>query len=553
MTTSPHHVDMDVIVPQATFALLASVKWLLVPTYRSTDFDVHRNWLAVTRNLPLSEWYFDDAGGTTVHTLDYPPAFAFFEGLLSNNGIAERLLESGWLDGRCLELLPDADNEPSDRCVRFQRATVILSDAVLFWGAYLAAVAVARSRGDGRGPLPTFLLIVTNPGLIMLDHVHFQYNGMLLGLLLMSIAFMVLGSMHPVEHNKMPTQRNQLWEILSAATFSLLLSMKHLYLTLLPLYFCYLLRRHCVTVKRNGNDTPVQFSWIKFLLLLGVSLLFFLGPFVPFLMQSDPLGQVRQILRRLFPFGRGLVHDYWAANVWALYLFGSKMASLVLRKAPIPASIIAVVERIVPFPEPQPSLVAVFLLVGVWPGGVHMAWKVGRWSLTKRIKPGRFFIHAIVFCSLSAFMLGYHVHEKAIMTAIIPLTLLATESRRTARLFTRLCTFGLFGLLPLLFRPDELMLKTTLFVTWMCGAIYFLERIHCYDRNERVAVVTKVDIFAFATLACVFIFMEVIHPIFFMPKGKLEFLPLMSTSVVCALGLLWCWVESFNQMRIAWK
>lgn len=146
-----------------------------------------------------------------------------------------------------------------------------------------------------------------------------------------------------------------------------------------------------------------------------------------------------------------------------------------------------------------------------------------------------------VFCSLSGFMLGYHVHEKAIMTAIIPLTLLATESPQNARLYIRICTFGLFGLLPLLFRPEELLCKVLLYVAWMSGTIYALEQIHG-------ALLTRVDQLTFATLACVLLFMEIIHPIFFMPSGRLEFLPLMATSVICAVGLTWCWVESYNQM-----
>ena len=95
-----------------------------------------------------------------------------------------------------------------------------------------------------------------------------------------------------------------------------------------------------------------------------------------------------------------LVHDYWAANVWALYLFVSKIASFIVRKSVVPASVQRLLEThaLIPFPEPAPSIVAMCLLMGLVPALVY-TWRAASHAVEMRYSgavAATFFVHAVV-------------------------------------------------------------------------------------------------------------------------------------------------------------
>lgn len=144
------------------------------------------------------------------------------------------------------------------------------------------------------------LSILLSPGLLVIDHIHFQYNGFLYGILILSIVW----------------ARKQSTLLYCGIAFAVLLCLKHIYLYLSLAYFVYLLRAYCLDPKsvfrpRFGNVVKLGLSVVT---VFGLAF----GPLASW-------GQLFQLIDRLFPFSRGLCHAYWAPNVWAMYSFTDRV------------------------------------------------------------------------------------------------------------------------------------------------------------------------------------------------------------------------------------
>lgn len=141
---------------------------------------MHRNWLAITYELPLCNWYFDT---TSIWTLDYPPFFAYFEWAMAQ--VAAKL-DPKITSVQNLEY--DAHS-----CIIFQRFSVIISDLLFCYGVYRICQALEKMNGTQMNKSQTFKVLFVmnyiNVGMFMIDNIHFQYNSMMYGLLLVSIAY----------------------------------------------------------------------------------------------------------------------------------------------------------------------------------------------------------------------------------------------------------------------------------------------------------------------------------------------------------------------------
>lgn len=510
------------------------LKILLIPDYFSTDFDVHRNWLAITHSLPLRRWYHEH---TSQWTLDYPPFFAYFEWFLS------QFVPSTVRKDGCLDIVEKGQfGWPT---IVFQRSTVIISEILLF--VVLQVFINTSSVKEKTQSFVTASSIVLSPGFLIVDHIHFQYNGFLFAILIASIVA--------------AKQKRYIW---CAFFYSVALCFKHIFLYLAPCYFVFLLKAYCLNFSdfkfKSYKDLIFIVRWkhlfeLGFIVITVFTLCF--GPFV---------NDMPQLMNRLFPFSRGLTHAYWAPNFWALYSFLDKIFTVIMLKLPyvhkfaskfispplIPATIEEIRQRIVQNNNGTKGLVQDVYFVILPQITPKLTFTLTGFYQILAVIPLMFdasykrFIGSLTLCGLASYLFGWHVHEKAIMLAIVPFSFLVVCDRRLLTSFMLLSASGYVSLFPLLYQNQDFLLKCLYTIVWCVIYFYALRKTTVLSSSveRRVFFLDRLSmIYIYLLLPLVFgvQFLDLMkwrYPLF----QKFEFLGLMSYSVYCSLGIMGSWI-----------
>jgi alpha-1,3-glucosyltransferase len=381
------------------------------------DFEAQRHWMEITYHLPIGDWYWYDL---QYWGLDYPPLTAYVSylcGVISHYVVGP---ESVALDtSRGIE-------DPVHKA--YMRTTVLVLDLLI----YGSAVWYSSFHRDRRS-LWAVLVALAQPAIILVDHGHFQYNTVALGLSISAFSYMVQADFGSC--------------IFGSFLFCLALNFKQMTLYYAPAVFFYLLGRCASQPKR----------FLLRFLLLGFTVLFTFGilwePFLkygPSHMATTPYERAEHILRRIFPFERGLFEGK-VANLWCA--LSTKPVNIRER---IDSELQPLIALGITFAMAMPSSYSLFCVGrNVRDSNTRNHWIKLLWGTTSS--------------ALSFFLASFQVHEKSILLALAPCTLLLWEDPAFVEWFSIVCVWSLWPLL----QVDRLHVAYVCTVTMFGSLIWF--------------------------------------------------------------------------------
>ncbi|KZV90277.1 glucosyltransferase [Exidia glandulosa HHB12029] len=353
------------------------------------DYEAQRHWMELTLNLPMSKWYTYDL---QYWGLDYPPLTAYVSWLCG--------LVGSWIDPSWFALDASRGIEtPSSKV--YMRATVLVLDALVYLPALFTFVRLWSGHRSQSSQHAALAMLLFQPALLLIDFGHFQYNSVMLGLVIHALNSFFLGR-----------------DLLGAVFFVGALCFKQMALYYSPAIFGYLLGRCFSLGWRDGSRLFVQ---------LGITTaLSFVIMFAPWLWPPSAL--LGGPITRIFPFSRGLFEDK-VANFWC-------------------ASDVVLKWRRLLAPSALMRLSTLFTAAGFAPSLVLLVRAGGGRGLA--LLP-----YALFCTSMSFFLFSFQVHEKSVLLPLMPLALAMAGDAGIAEWGTLVQNVAVFSMWPLLQRDGQ--------------------------------------------------------------------------------------------------
>ncbi|AET38542.1 dolichyl-P-Glc:Man(9)GlcNAc(2)-PP-dolichol alpha-1,3-glucosyltransferase Ecym_3027 [Eremothecium cymbalariae DBVPG len=374
------------------------------------DFEAQRHWMEITTCLPISRWYFYDL---EYWGLDYPPLTAYHSYILGRLG--------SFVNATWFKLNTSRGFESID-LKSFMRITVLLSELVCYIPAVMYFTRwIGRHRNQSPiGQYVACAAILFQPSLILIDHGHFQYNCVMLGLVVYTI-------------------NNLLDEFygFAAICFVLSLGFKQMALYYSPVIFAYLFSR---------SAYYPRFNFPRFAGIAIATLLTFGALYAPLCLFGD-FRNIIQSVYRVFPFSRGIFEDK-VANFWCVTNVIIKYRELYTQKQLQFYCLLTT--AIAQFPA--------FIIIFLYP--------------KKFLLP-----YALAACSMAFFLFSFQVHEKTILVPLLPITLLHISTNwDVLSMVAWINNVALFTLWPLLKKDGLLLQYAIMFLlsNWLLGNFSFV-------------------------------------------------------------------------------
>eukprot|EP00890_Picochlorum_soloecismus_P000076 jgi/Picsp_1/1069/NSC_04552-R1_alpha- -glucosyltransferase len=140
------------------------------------DYEAQRHWMEVTMNLKSREWYLNTSDNNLEYWgIDYPPLSAY-QSLASGHFLQ-------LFDEKAI-MLHSSRGYESPLSKLGMRLSVVVWDLLIYLPWCLAWALCYKDPVD---QVVNYIYMTCNPALLIIDHGHFQYNSISLGLTVASI------------------------------------------------------------------------------------------------------------------------------------------------------------------------------------------------------------------------------------------------------------------------------------------------------------------------------------------------------------------------------